>query len=99
MLSNDTLRKVRLKVSLPWICQHNQSKMPKNDARQKCHQVHSVTGNDIRLCLFDRFDEGNNTSSEIESLRKIRCVLELSGMFNNEVEKQLHLKLDSNKIF
>ena len=83
---------------MPWICQHDQSKIPKNDARQKCHQAYSVTGNDIRLCLFDRFDEGN-TSSEIESLRKISCVLELSGMFNSEVEEQLHLKFDSNKIF
>ena len=52
----------------------------------------------MTLDSFDRFDEGN-TSSEIESLRKIRCVLELSGMFNSEAEEQLHLKFDSNKIF
>ena len=46
----------------------------------------------MTLDSFDRFNEGN-TSSEIESLRKIRCVLELSGMFNSEVEEQLHLKM------
>ena len=48
--------------------------------------------------MFDRFHEGNsNTSSEIESFKKIGCVLELNGMFNSEVEEQLHLKFDSNK--
>ena len=88
----------RLEVSFPWICQHHQSKISTNDARQECHQVHPVTGTDIRLCLFDRFHEGN-TSSEIESLRKIGCVLELNRMFNSEVEEQLHLKFDSNKKF
>ena len=88
----------RLEVSFPWICQHHQSKIPRNDARQECHQVHPVTGNDIRLCLFDRFHEGN-TSSKIESLRKIGCVIELNRIFNSEVEEQLHLKFDSNKKF
>ena len=57
-----------------------------------------VTGTDIRHCLFDRIHEGN-TSSEIESLRKIGCVLELNGIFNSEVEEQLHLKFDNNKHF
>ena len=87
---------IRLEVSLPWICQHHQSKIARNDGRRECHQVHPVTGNDIRLCLFDRFHEGN-ASSEIESFRKIGCVLELNGMFNSEIEEQLHLKFDSNK--
>ena len=90
--------KNHLEVSFPRICQHHQSKIPTNNARQECHQVHLVTGTDIRLCLFDRFHE-SNTSLEIESLRKIGCVLELNGMFNSEVEEQLHLKFDSNKRF
>ena len=51
---------------------------------------------DIRLRLSDRSHEGN-TSSEIASLRKIGCVLELNGMFNSKVEEQLHPKFDSNK--
>ena len=42
----------RFKVSFPWICQHNQCKIPENDARQECHQVHPVTGNGIKHCLF-----------------------------------------------
>ena len=71
---------------------------PANDARQKCHQVHSVTGTDTRTCLFESFHEGN-ISLEIESLRKIGCVLDFYGMFNCEVEEQLHLKFDSNKNF
>ena len=90
--------KNHLEVSFPRICQHHQSKIPTNNARQECHQVHLVTGTDIRLCLFDRFHE-SNTSLEIESLRKIGCVLELNGMFNSEVEEQFHLKSDSNKSF
>ena len=73
-------------------------KMPRNDPRQECYQVHPVTGTDIRLCLFDIFHE-SNTSSEIESLRKIWCVLELNRMFNSKVEEQPHLKFDSNKKF
>ena len=85
-------------MSFPWIYLHHQSKIPTNDARQECHEVHPVTGTDIRLCLFDRFHEGN-TSSEIESLRKTGCVLELNGMFNSKVEEQLHLKFDCNKKF
>ena len=40
-----------LEVSFPWIFQHHQSKISRNDARQEYHQVHPVTGNDIRLCL------------------------------------------------
>ena len=87
----------RLEVSFPWICKHHQSKIARNDAREECHQVHSVTEKDIRLCLFDHFHEGN-ISSEIESLRKIGCFLELNRMFNSEVE-QLHLKFDSSKQF
>ena len=83
-------------MSVQWICQNHQSKIPRNDVRQECHQVHPVTGNDIRLCLSDCFHEGN-TSSETESLRKIECVLELSRIFNSEVEEQFHLKFDSNK--
>ena len=75
----------RLEVLFPWICQHHQSNISRNDARQEYHQVHPVTGG-IRLCLLDRFHEGN-TSSEIESLRKIGCVLELKGMLNSEVEE------------
>ena len=81
-------------MSLPLIYQHDQSKLARNDVRQECHQVHPVTGNDIRLCFFEYFHEGN-TSSETESLRKIECVLEFNGMFNREVEEQLHLKFDS----
>ena len=54
-------------------------------------QVHPVTSNDIRLCLFDRFHEGN-TSSEIESLRKIGCVIELNGMCNSKVENSAAIK-------
>ena len=72
--------------------------MPRNYARQECTQVYPVTGDDIRLCLFDRFHEGN-TLSEIESLRKIACALELHGMFYSEVKEQLHLKFDSNNKF
>ena len=88
----------RLEVPFPWICQHHQSKIPRNDPRQECHQLHLVTGNDVRLCLYDRFHEGN-ISSETESLRKIGCVLELNGMFNSEADEQFHLKSDSNKSF
>ena len=43
----------RLEVSFPWICQHHQSKISTNDARQECHQVHPVAGTDIldSVCL------------------------------------------------
>ena len=37
--------------------------------------------------------------SEIESWRKIGCVIELKGMFNSQVEEQLHLQFDSKKKF
>ena len=48
--------------------------------------------------MLDRFHEGN-ASSEIKLLRETGFVLELNGMFNSEVEEQLHLKFNSNKRF
>ena len=54
----------RLEVSL-WICQHHQSKISANDARQECHQVHSVAGTDIldSVCL--------TTSMKVIHLQKL----------------------------
>ena len=77
-----------LELPFPWILQEH--------TNNQSH--HPITNSDVHLWLFDRFHE-NNTSSEIESLRKIGCVLEIKGMFSNEVEEQLHLQFDSNKIF
>ena len=77
-----------LELPFPWILQEH--------TNNQSH--HPITNSDVHLCLFDRFHE-KNTSSEIESLRKIGCVLEIKGMFNSEVEEQLHLQFDSNKIF
>ena len=57
-----------------------------------------ITDSDVHHCLFNRFHE-HNTSSEIESLRKTSCILELNEMFNSQIEEQLHLKFDSNKHF
>ena len=37
----------RFEVPFPGICLHNQSKLARNDARQECHQVHSVTGSEL----------------------------------------------------
>ena len=75
-------------MSFPWILQEHTNNQSN----------HPITNSDVHLCLFDRFHE-NNTSSEIESLRKIGCVLELKGMFNSEVKEHLHLQFDSYKIF
>ena len=83
-------------VSFPGICLHNQSKLARNDARQECHQVHSVTGSELDSVFLTAW---LRKMVWIEPLRKIRCVLELYGIFNREVEEQLHLKLDSNKNF
>ena len=75
--------------------QYSKHKLSDNNEYQS-HQP--ITNSDVHLCLFDRFHE-NNTSSEIESLRKVGCVLKLKGMFNSEVEEQLHLQFHSNKKF
>ena len=75
--------------------QYSNHKLSDNNEYQSHHPI---TNSEIHLCLFDRFHE-NNTSSEIESLRKIGCVLGLKGMFNSQVKEQLHLQFDSNKKF
>ena len=90
-----------LELSFPWILQEhtiNQYSNHKLSDNNEYQSLHPITNSDVHLCLFDRFHE-NNTSSEIETLRKIGYVLELKGMFNSQVEEQLHLQFDSNKKF
>ena len=66
-----------LELPFPWILRNR--KLSDNNG----YQSHlPITNSDVHLCLFDRFHE-NNTSSEIESLRKIGCVLEFKGMLLN----------------
>ena len=94
-------KEINLELLFPWILQehtNNQYSNHKLSDNNEYQSHHPITNSDVHLCLFDLFHE-NNTSSEIESLRKIGCVLELKGMFNSQVEEQLHLQFDSNKKF
>ena len=90
-----------LELSFPWTLQeytndqHKNHRLPDNIDYQSHHPI---TNSHVHICLFDRFNE-NNTSSEIESLTNIGCIFELNGMFNSQVEEQMHLKFDSNKNF
>ena len=59
---------------------------------------HPVTGSDVRLALFGRFHE-SNTCSRVEALRRIRCIEELQGKFNREVEEQPHASFNKDKHF
>ena len=83
-----------LRVSFLWIAKQEQQK------NKTCTESNTrpVTGNDVHLCLFDKFHE-RNTTSKIEVLRRIGNITELSGKFNSEVEKQTHLKFDNDKNF
>ena len=54
-----------LEVPFPWICQHHQSKIPRNDARQQCHHVDPVTGTNTGLSL--------TTSMKIKHHQKLNC--------------------------
>ena len=75
-----TQKMLQTQLKTVWNCHSHGSasiikaKYPKIIQEKKCHQVPPVTGNDIRLCLFDRYHKGN-TSSEIESLRKLDLFL------------------------
>ena len=57
-----------------------------------------MTGSDAHLCLFDKFHE-RNSSYEIEALPRNGNIPELNGLFNSEIEEQLHLKFNSDKTF
>ena len=48
--------------------------------------------------MFDRFHE-SNTSSEVESLRRITCVKELSGKINSETVEHLNGSYNKNRHF
>ena len=90
-----------LELSFPWTLQeysndqHKNHRLPDNIDYQSHHPI---TNSHVHICLFGHFNE-NNTSSEIESLTNIGCIFELNGMFNSQVEEQMHLKFDSNKNF
>ena len=74
-----------LELSFPWILQehpNNQYSNHKLSDNNEYQSHHPITNSDVHLCLFDHFHE-KNASSELESLRKIGCVLELKGMFNS----------------
>ena len=83
-----------LHVPFPWIPKQEQQK------NKTCTEsnTHLVSGSDVHLCLFDKFHE-RNTTSKIEVLRRIGNITELNGKFNSEIEEQLHLKFDNDKIF
>ena len=68
------------------------------NTRREIKDAHPVTGSDAHLCLFDKFHE-RNSSSEIKALRRIGNIPKLNGLFNSEIEEQLHLKFDSDKKF
>ena len=89
-MSNDN----NLHVSFPWIAKQEQQK------NKTCTEsnTHPVTGSDVHLCLFDKFHE-RNTTSKTEVLRSIGNITELNGKFNSEIEEQLQLKFDNDKIF
>ena len=89
-MSNDN----NLHVSFPWIAKQEQQKNKTCTERN----THPVSGRDVHLCLFDKFHE-RNTTSKIEVLRRIGNITELNGKFNSEIEEQLQLKFDNDKIF
>ena len=75
-----TQNMLQTQLKTVWNCHSHGSariikaKCPEIIQEKECSQVHPVTGNDSRLCLFDRYHEGN-MSSEIESLRNIGSIL------------------------
>ena len=88
-------------MSFLWTLQkhkNNQYSKHKLSYNNEYQSHHPTTNSDVHLCLFDHFFE-KNMSSELESLRKIGCILELKGMLNRQVDEQLHLQFNSNKKF
>ena len=80
-----------LSVSYPWMPNTGSTSKQSNFKKD----AHPVTGSDARLCLFHE----RNSSSEIETLPRNGNIPELNGLFNSEIEEQLHLKFDSDKKF
>ena len=59
---------------------------------------HPITGIAFRFALLDRFHE-NNTTVEIECLRKIKLVPELFGKVNTNIAEQTFAKHNDSKNF
>ena len=81
-----------LQVSFPWINSDS------NTNRNLEPNSHPVTGSAHHLALFDRLHE-KNTSNEVEALRRIACVKELSGQINSQVAEQIHGSFNLNRYF
>ena len=81
-----------LEVNSPWMSFTNEP-LTKTEGN-----VHPIAGSDIHLCLFDRFHEGNS-SSDIEYLRRINNMPQLSSVVNSQVQEQLHLRFGKNTSF
>ena len=72
-----------LEVSCKWL---NNDRAPFTEVND--NDTHPVPKSNVHMALFDRLHE-KNTKSDVEALRRIRCVKELAGQMNSQVAEQL----------